>query len=107
MGTDDCEGDFLTIVRDIVGPDVPVGFSFDLHGNVSKAMVEKADIALGCLEYPHIDFDDRARQVSDLVERAARRGYTPSWRIAACRCWDLTDTTESPMREFVGLGEVL
>jgi microcystin degradation protein MlrC len=100
-GTDDCEGDFLTIVRDIVGPDVPVGFSFDLHGNISKAMVEKADIALGCLEYPHIDFDERAIQVSDLVERAARREIRPVMAHRRVPMLGTYYTTQSPMREFV------
>ena len=33
---DDCEGDLVARVREIVGPDVPIGVELDLHGAVDK-----------------------------------------------------------------------
>lgn len=100
-GTDDCEGDMLAAVRAAVGPDVPVGVEFDLHGNVSRAMVENTEVLLACLEYPHWDFDDRARQLADLIIRAAAREIRPLTVHRRVPMLGTYYTTQSPMREFV------
>jgi microcystin degradation protein MlrC len=100
-GTDDCEGDMLAAVRTIVGPDVPVGVEFDLHGNVSAAMVENADVLLACLEYPHFDFDERAVQVVHLIERAAAGEVQPVMAHRRVPMLGTYYTTQSPMREFI------
>ena len=44
---DDGEGELLKRVRELVGPNVPVVASLDLHANVTRAMVRHAD-ALVC-----------------------------------------------------------
>jgi microcystin degradation protein MlrC len=100
-GTDDCEGDMLAAVRTIVGPDVPVGVEFDLHGNVSAAMVRNANVLLACLEYPHFDFDERAVQVVQLIERAAAGEAQPVMAHRRVPMLGTYYTTQSPMREFV------
>jgi microcystin degradation protein MlrC len=100
-GIDDCEGDLLAAVRAVVGPSVPVGVVFDLHGNVSGAMPANADILLACLEYPHVDFDDRAVQMAKLVERAARGAIAPKTVRRRVPMLGTYYTTASPMRELV------
>ena len=40
---EDGEGEFLRQVRDVVGPDVPVVASLDLHANVTPQMMAHAD----------------------------------------------------------------
>jgi microcystin degradation protein MlrC len=42
-GYDDPEGDIITHVRDIVGPDVPIGVELDPHTNFGEAM-RNADV---------------------------------------------------------------
>src|SRR5690242_10508579 len=37
---DDGEGEILARVRDVIGPDLPLVVSLDLHANVSRAMVD-------------------------------------------------------------------
>lgn len=100
-GVDDCEGDMLAAVRDVVGPSVPIGVVFDLHGNVSEAMTANTDILLACLEYPHTDFDARAVQMSELVERVARSEISPVTVRRRVPMLGTYYTTASPMREFV------
>ncbi|WP_312160455.1 M81 family metallopeptidase [Phenylobacterium sp.] len=100
-GVDDCEGDMLAAVRAIVGPDVPIGVVFDLHGNVSDAMVASADVLLACLEYPHIDFDSRAVQMALLVERAARGEIRPTTVRQRVPMLGTYYTTVHPMRGLV------
>lgn len=52
---DDGEGEMLRRIRAVVGPDLPIVVSLDLHANVTPEMVAFAD----CLEiyrtYPHVD----------------------------------------------------
>ncbi len=54
-GYDDPEGDMIHAVREIVGPDIPIGTCLDLHANVTAEMVRHADVMLGWETYPHHD----------------------------------------------------
>jgi microcystin degradation protein MlrC len=51
----DGEGELLRRVRAIVGADVPVVISLDLHANVTGAMVEFCDAMTIYRTYPHLD----------------------------------------------------
>jgi len=51
----DCEGDTFVKVREIVGPDVPITSSFDLHACITPQMMSVLD-GLACFQtYPHTD----------------------------------------------------
>ena len=52
---DDVEGDLLAAVRAIVGPDVPVVGTLDLHANVTTQMMRHADGLIAWETYPHVD----------------------------------------------------
>ena len=41
-GIDDAEADFIGAVRGLVGPDSLISASYDLHGNLSAAIMESA-----------------------------------------------------------------
>ena len=51
-GYDDCEGDLLARVRQIVGPAVPVGAELDPHCHVTPLMVEQATALVLYKEFP-------------------------------------------------------
>jgi microcystin degradation protein MlrC len=55
----DPDGTIFRAVREIVGPDVPIVATLDLHANVSAAMVETADILVAYRENPHTDMPER------------------------------------------------
>ena len=59
---DDPDGTVLALVRAIVGPDVPVVASFDLHANVSRRMVDAVDAFVGYLTNPHLDMRARGEE---------------------------------------------
>ena len=42
-GSDDPEGDIIVAVREIVGKDVPISVSLDLHANVTERMAKNAE----------------------------------------------------------------
>ena len=55
---EDGEGELLRRVREVVGPDLPVVASLDLHANVTAAMVERATMLVAYRTYPHVDMAD-------------------------------------------------
>ena len=54
-GLDDPEGDLIAAARDLVGPDVPLVVTLDLHAHVTAEMVRHADALLAWETYPHHD----------------------------------------------------
>lgn len=67
-GYPDPEGDLLTRVRAIAGAR-PVFAVLDLHANVSRTMVEQADLLVGYKTYPHVDMAACGRQASAALRR--------------------------------------
>jgi microcystin degradation protein MlrC len=56
----DGDGFLLETARAVVGPDVPIVSTLDLHANISRRMVAAADLLIGYDTYPHIDMAARA-----------------------------------------------
>ena len=52
---DDGEGEILARVRKVIGEDVPLVASLDLHANVTPEMVAHADALIAYRAYPHVD----------------------------------------------------
>ena len=65
-GGDDGEGALLERVR-AAAPATPLTLALDLHGNVSDAMVRKADIIVGFKTYPHVDMYDTGAHAARLL----------------------------------------
>ena len=64
---DDPEGVLFERVREIVGPDVPVVATFDLHANVSDRMVEEIDAFIGYRTNPHLDMRERGAEAAGVL----------------------------------------
>ncbi len=58
---DDGEGEILARVRKVIGKDLPLVASLDLHANVTPQMVEHADALIAYRTYPHVDMADTGR----------------------------------------------
>ncbi|NEW90961.1 M81 family metallopeptidase [Rhodopseudomonas sp. BR0M22] len=58
---DDGEGEILARVRKVIGPDLPLVVSLDLHANVTPQMIEHADALIAYRTYPHVDMADTGR----------------------------------------------
>ncbi len=65
---EDGEGDLLRRLRAIVGPDMPIAVTLDLHAMVTPAMVEQAQILVSYKTYPHVDMRQLGRQAGDLLD---------------------------------------
>jgi microcystin degradation protein MlrC len=100
-GYDDCEGDLLSRVRAIVGPDVPVGAELDPHCHLTERMTSSADVLVCFKESPHTDFRERGEELVDLVADTARRKIRPVMSVYDCRMIQYMPTVDEPMRGFV------
>jgi microcystin degradation protein MlrC len=72
----DPDGLLLARVRAIVGHEVPVVATLDLHANVSRAMVDQADMLIGFRTNPHVDMAERGAEAAAAM-RAMLGGMQP------------------------------
>ena len=100
-GYDDCEGDTLARVREIVGPNATVGIELDLHCHLTELMRASADAIITYKEYPHTDVAERAAELYALWTRAHRGEIHPVMAYHDCRMISMWRTTVEPMKGFV------
>ncbi|MGC9319856.1 MAG: M81 family metallopeptidase, partial [Armatimonadota bacterium] len=79
---EDAEGDILSRVREMVGPEVPVVATLDLHANISLLMVQQADALVGYDTYPHVDAYERGRDAVRLLMGAIEGRLRPVSALA-------------------------
>ena len=101
QGYDDPEGDFLSRVRAMVGPDVLVAAEFDPHSHLTALRVASLDLMATFLEFPHTDFEQRGEHVVDLALRTLRGEIRPVISTFDCRMITIFPTSREPMRSFV------
>jgi microcystin degradation protein MlrC len=77
-GYDDAEGELLRRIRAVVGPDVPIVGTLDLHVNMSDEMVEKTNLLSAYRTYPHVDWGDTGRRVARWLDRVVAWGPRPA-----------------------------
>ncbi|MFS2107353.1 M81 family metallopeptidase [Ralstonia sp. Ralssp135] len=100
-GYDDCEGDLLSRVRAIVGPEVPIAATLDPHCHFTERMRRSADILIAYKEYPHTDPIDRLREAYQLLLDTAAGKIRPTTGVYDCRMVGAWHTTSEPMATFV------
>ena len=66
---DDGEGELLRRLRDVVGPELPIAVTLDLHANVTDAMCRLADIIVSYRTYPHVDMRSTGLNAGNILQR--------------------------------------
>jgi microcystin degradation protein MlrC len=101
---DDAEGDLLERLRAVLGPDVPIAITLDLHANVTDKMAANANAIIAYRTYPHIDQYERASQAADLVRCAMAGEIRPHCVVARRPMLDGANggiTQDGPMVELL------
>jgi len=80
-GESDPEGYLLVESRKILGEDVPIVVSFDLHGIVSERLLKHADALIVYHSYPHVDFFETGQRAARLLLKIISGEVTP---VTAC-----------------------
>ncbi len=100
-GCDDCEGDILQRVREIVGPKAWIGATLDPHCHLTTDMARASDLLICYKEYPHVDAEARARELVEKLLDAHDRRTRLAWALIDCRTIALYFTDREPMRSYV------
>lgn len=66
---EDACGEFIAWLRELVGNDVVIAASFDLHANITETMLKNADIISGYQTYPHVDYYETGHRAASLCMR--------------------------------------
>lgn len=100
-GYEDPEGDLLTRVRAIVGPDILVCAELDPHSHLTANRAAASNFFVYFKEFPHTDFVDRAEDLWKIAVDTLEGRITPVMSIFDCRMIDVYPTSRDPMRSFV------
>lgn len=73
----DADGYWLSLVRQTVGPQIPIIGTLDPHGNLSPQMVAATDALMAYRTNPHIDQEQRGVEAAELMARTLRGEVTP------------------------------
>ncbi len=76
-GIDDLEGHLCTAVRDLVGPEMPIVVTLDLHGNLTQAMADTVSCMFGVHYYPHTDMYERGHEAVMTIPRLLSGEWKP------------------------------
>ncbi len=71
---DDSEGELIARIRAVVGPQVSIVASLDLHANVTQRMLVLSDGLVSYRTYPHIDMADTGARAAQLLREHLRSG---------------------------------
>ena len=63
----DADGRTAASIRQLVGPDLPIVMTLDLHANVSPLMIESVTATTIYRTYPHLDQRERGREAARIL----------------------------------------
>lgn len=102
-GMDDAEGEFVSAIRALVGPDVVISASMDLHGNVTRTLLDAVNLITCFRLAPHEDaWETRDRAIINLVD-CLERGEVPrkAWvRVPILLPGEKTSTRVEPAKSL-------
>jgi microcystin degradation protein MlrC len=101
---DDPEGDILAALRELLGPDVPIVASFDLHCHMTDRMVAAADGLIAYRTIPHLDFLETGQRAMRLLVDAVAGRTRPVVRQRKLRMQassERHDTNHGPMVDIM------
>jgi len=97
----DGDSQFLREIRSVVGYEVPIAITLDLHANIFDELADLAQIAVSFRTYPHVDMNEVGVEASTLLDRAMRGEIQPALAIARppmlLGCDDGRTTDNGPM----------
>ena len=71
---EDGEGELLRRLRIVVGPDLPIAISLDLHGNLTREFVDLASVLAIYRTYPHVDMAATGARAQKLLAQILESG---------------------------------
>ena len=82
-GYDDAQATLIKKIRELVGPGILIGGSFDLHGNLSPEFMKNIDLVTAYRTAPHRDGAETRARAAQMLSDALKNEWKPY--IAAVR----------------------
>lgn len=79
----DMDANFTKQVRKIVGKNVPVGITFDMHANISKETIKNTNICVVWRTCPHLDAKPRGFKCASMLYKTIKKEIIPTQYIEA------------------------
>lgn len=108
---DDPDGALITLAREIVGPDVPIVATLDLHANITAQKIAGLDAFIGYRSNPHLDMRERGEEAAHVMRRllAGERFHIARVRLPivppSTSQVTLKNHPDRPMGEMIDFGE--
>jgi microcystin degradation protein MlrC len=74
----DAEGDWIAAARGVVGERCLITASYDLHGNLSRRVIDNLDMLSAFRTAPHIDREETAKRACGMLIDCLDRGVRPT-----------------------------
>jgi len=74
----DAEGDWIAAARQVVGDTCLITASYDLHGNISRRVIDNLDMLSAFRTAPHIDREETHKRAADMLVQSLDRGIRPA-----------------------------
>ena len=106
----DASGALLEAVRAIIGPEVPLVASLDLHANVTRRMAAQANALVGYHTVPHVDMYETGQRAMRLVLNSVAGRVRPrtAWRrLPMILPAENGCTTQGPLAEVMTQAEAV
>ena len=79
----DADGELLRRVRQLVGPELPIIVTLDLHANISPAMARHSSALIVYRTNPHLDQFERGHEAALLIAKIFRHDANPVQALEA------------------------
>ena len=102
---EDAEAELVEAVRDLVGPDLPIVVTLDLHANISLKLTDLSTVIIGFQTYPHVDMGERGREAANLLGRIVRNEVQPEQvfrQLPLATMPPMQCTLREPMQSIMG-----
>ncbi len=105
----DPDGELYAMVRETIGPRVPVVATVDLHANISKRMVANVDALVSYRTNPHVDQEARAVDAARLLHKFMRgvRSRRAFVRLPLTPASVTLLTREGPYADAIAYGQTM
>lgn len=100
-GHPDVEGAILQALRERIDPNVPIVATLDLHTNITREMVNAADVLVTYHSMPHVDIFDTGQRGAEVLRRMLFEGAKPT--TAFCKIPAVVPAENSNTEADVGI----
>ena len=94
----DAEGDWIAAARQVVGDRCLITASYDLHGNISRRVIDNLDMLSAFRTAPHIDREETHKRACDMLVQSPRRRHPADPRLGADPGPDARRAEQHPLR---------